>query len=155
MRGGQRAQIIERQDVRDQVAELEAPFENPHQQRNLQAHQDAHGDHQEIQRELEAVRIGEGQKQRRGRESADHAHHQLDRDEPRHQRSAQISRRRASEAHREQIRPDDGRELQNAVAEQIAGERSGDQLINEPAGGDQQDGEKKKRQHAPGPDASD
>jgi hypothetical protein len=37
--------------------------------------------------------------------------------------------------------------LENTVTKKIAGERSGDQLIDEPAGGDQQDGEEKDNGH--------
>src|SRR4029079_4108439 len=42
-------------------------------------------------------------------------------------------------SHREQIGPDDGRELQDRIAEQVAGERARDELVDEPAGGDDED----------------
>jgi hypothetical protein len=44
-------------------------------------------------------------------------------------------------AHRKQIATDDGGELQHRVAQQIAGQRTGDQLIGQPAGGHHEDGQ--------------
>ena len=51
------------------------------------------------------------------------------------------ARQRAADAHGEQVAADDGGELEDAVAEQIAGQRAGDQLVDQPAGGDQEDGD--------------
>ena len=56
---------------------------------------------------------------------------------------ADEAREPAADAHGEQVAADDGRELKDAVAEQIAGQRAGDQLIDQPAGGDQEDGEER------------
>jgi hypothetical protein len=47
----------------------------------------------------------------------------------------------SAHAHRKQVAADDGGELQHRVAQQIAGQRAGDQLIRQPAGGDHEDGQ--------------
>ena len=52
-----------------------------------------------------------------------------------------------ADAHREQVAADDRGELQDAVAEQIARERAGDQLIDQPASGDQKDGDEQRSRH--------
>ena len=43
----------------------------------------------------------------------------------------QISRNRAANPHGKQVGPNDGGKLEDAIAQQIAGKRPGDQLINE------------------------
>ncbi len=146
-RGAQRSQVIEGEHVRHQVAQVETVFENPHQQRNLQAHQDADGDHQQIQHQPEALGIGEGQKQHGGREPAHQPDHQFDGDETAHQAPYQVARQETANPHREQVAADDGGKLKYAVAEQIAGESACDQLIDEAAGGDEEDGKKKNYSH--------
>ena len=77
----------------------------------------------------------------RRRESADHSDHQLDGDEARHQSALQESRQVTADAHREQVTADDGGELKNPIAEQVTGQRAGDQFIDQPAGGDQKNRE--------------
>ncbi len=133
--------------MRDQLAELEAAFQNPHQQRDFEAHQDPDQDHHGVQHELEAVCFSEGDEKGGRRESADDTDHQLDRDEARDQRPRQELREPAPDAHGEQVGADDGGELQDAIAQQVAGKRAGDQLIDQTAGGDQKDGEKKNYWH--------
>ena len=58
-------------------------------------------------------------------------------------RTNQVSRWRSmyllasvAHAHGEEVHPDHQRELGDAVAEQVAGHRARDQLVDEPAGGD-------------------
>ena len=83
-RCAQRAQIVEGQDVRDQLAELEALFQDAHQQRNFQADQRAHQDDDDVQDQSKRFGVGEGEEEHGGRESADQADHQFDGDEARH-----------------------------------------------------------------------
>ena len=51
-----------------------------------------------------------------------------------------VSREPRADAHGEEIDADDGGELRDGIAEQIAGERAGDQLVDQPAGRDREDG---------------
>ena len=134
--------------MRDQIAKLEAVFQDAHQQRDFQAHQHADDDARPAYSiKLEALRVGEGEKQR---------------DEEKPPTSPTISsmetkratrprcdepREIAADAHGEQVAADDGGKLQDAVAEQVAGERTGDQLVDEPAGGDEEDREKEDDGH--------
>ena len=71
------------------------------------------------------------------------ADHQFDRDESaRPDPAPDEARQPAADPHREQIGADDGGELQDAVAEQIARQRAGDELIDQPARRDEKDREK-------------
>src|SRR5215467_13582787 len=129
--------------MRDQLAELVAVLQNPHEERNFKAYQRSHRDYHQVQGQTKTLSVGERKEEHRGREAAYQPDHQLDRDEARHEAAAEESGEEAADSHREQIRANDGGELEDAVAEQVACESAGDQLINEPAGGDQEDGEKK------------
>src|SRR5579884_2077574 len=142
------AQIIERQNAGNQFAKLQPVLQNAHQQRNLEAHQHADGDHNEIEQQPERLRVGEGEEQHGGRESAHQPDHQFDRYEARHQPARDEFGHPASDAHSEQVAAYDGGELQNAVAQQIAGQRAGNQLINESARGDQEYRKEKGYRHA-------
>ena len=62
----------------------------------------------------------------------------LPRDEP---------RQKAADPHREQVGADDGRELEDAVANQVARHRAGDQLVDQPARGNEQDREEQRDRH--------
>ena len=146
-RGSQRAQVVERQHVRDDVAEVVALAHHAHQQRNLEPDQHADDHHERVHQQLESLRVGEGQEKQRRRESADHAQHQLDPHEAVGQPAMDVARERAANPHRKQIAADDGRELQDAVAEQVAGERARDQLVDEPAGRDEQDRDEQQDSH--------
>ena len=53
------------------------------------------------------------------------------------------SREIAAHAHGEQVAADDRGELKDAVAQQVAGERTGDELIDQPACGNQRDRKEK------------
>ena len=60
----QRAQVVERQHLRNQVLEHGVALQDAHDQRNLQPHQRAHHEHHAVQQEPERPRhIGIGQKQ--------------------------------------------------------------------------------------------
>jgi len=70
-----------------------------------------------------------------------------DADELTRQVAADEPRQEAADAHREQVGADDRGELEDAVADQIARHRAGDQLVDEPARGDEQDREKQRDRH--------
>ena len=122
----ERAEIIEGQNVGDDVAELVAVVHDAHEQRNFQADENAHHDDEGVENQLEALREGEGQHQERGRKSADYAEQKLDPDEAIDEAAIQIARESAADAHREEVGADDGGELEDAVAEEVAGQRAGD-----------------------------
>src|SRR5260370_35411241 len=126
--------------MRNQLAELEAFLEDAHQQRNLETHQRANQDDNGVQDQAEGFRVGEGEEHQRGGESADQADHQLDGDKARHQAAMQESREAAPDPHGEEIAAGDSGNLKDALAQQAAGERASDQLVNEAAAGDQEDG---------------
>src|ERR1019366_6703800 len=80
----------------------------------------------------------------RRRQPADEADEQLDAQELRDELAFEKARQPRADTHREQVRADDGRELQDRIAEQVAGERARGELVDEPAGGDDEDrGEKR------------
>jgi hypothetical protein len=87
------------------------------------------------------------EKEHQRREAADHADEQLDHHEAGHHTARDVARQPAADAHREQVRADDGRELRDTVAEQIRRERAGDQLVNQPTGRDEADGNKERGIH--------
>ena len=86
-------------------------------------------------------------KQRR-RKAADHAEQELDPNKAIGEAAIQIARERAANAHREKVRADDGGELEDAVADQIAGERARNELIDEAARRNQQHGNEEQNAHA-------
>ena len=80
-RRAERAEVVEGQDVRDDVLEVEAIAQDAHQQRDLEPDQDADDEHHAVEHDAKAVGEAEGQKEDRRREAADQPHHQLDQDE--------------------------------------------------------------------------
>ena len=135
-RGGERADIVEGQHLGDQVAELQPVLEDAHEQRDLQPHQRADHQHQAIERQAEVLHAIEQQEQQRGRAAADCCDQHLDADEHRRLVRADIARAPRAHAHREQIGADDCGELRDAVAQQIGGERAGEQLVDQATGRD-------------------
>ena len=87
--------------------------------------------------------VGEGQKQQGRGKTANHSQQQFDPDEAVGESAIDVAGKRAADPHGKQVAADDRGELKNAVAEKIAGERARDELVDEPAGGDQQDRDEK------------
>jgi hypothetical protein len=81
------------------------------------------------------------EEQRRRRQPAEDADQQLDLHEARDQIALDVARQPRADAHRKEIGADHGRELHHRIAEQIARQRAGDQLVGEPAGGDDENRE--------------
>ena len=77
--------------------------------------------------------------QRRRHQPADQADQQLDAQEVRDQLALEKARQPRADAHREQVGADDGGELQDRVAQQVARQRAGRELVDQPAGGDDED----------------
>src|SRR5205085_10787648 len=117
-----------------------AVADDAHQQRNFKSNQDAQNDHDQIKEELEALGEGEGQKKKAGREAAHHSHNQFNPDKAVGQPAPDKAGEKAANAHGEEIAADDGGELKDAVTNQIAGYSASDQLVDQAAGGNQQNG---------------
>ena len=114
-------------------------LQDPHHERDLEADQDADREHQRIERETERRRRCRlDREQLRRHQAADQTYERLIQ-EPRDKPAPQIPRRPRADPHREQIGANDGRELQDRVAEQIARERARGELVDEPARGDDED----------------
>src|SRR6266849_776745 len=146
-RGSERAEIIESEHVRDNIAELIAVADDAHQQRNLQPNQNTHHDDQRVQNQFKSLREGKRKHQQRGRKPADDTEEKLDPDEAIRETAIDVAGERAADAHREKVRADDGGELKDAVSDKIAGERAGDKLIDEAASRDQQHGNEHQDAH--------
>ncbi len=102
----------------------------------------------QIQHQAETLRPREGEEEQGRGEAADQTDHQFDGDEAGHEAAVQEAREPTADAHGEQVAADDRGKLKHAVAQQIAGERAGDQLIDQPARGDQEDGKEEKQVQA-------
>ena len=112
----QRAQIVQGQHLRHQILEGELLLEDAHHQRDFQPDQNPDDQHQRIQRQPERAGPGENQEQGRGGKAAQDPHRQLDLDEAGDQPPDHVARQPRPDAHREQISPDDGRELGDGIA---------------------------------------
>ena len=143
-RDRERAEVVEGEHLRDQRLEAAAraagmALQDAHDERNLEADQDADGEDERVEREAERGRRQRLQReQRRRHQAADQADQQLDAQELRHQLALEVARQPRADAHREQIAADDGRELEHAIAQEVTGERTGDQLIDQPTSGDEE-----------------
>jgi hypothetical protein len=142
----ERADVVESKHLRDQILERHFALQDAHDQRNLQSDQDADQQHQAVEREAEGPRVeGEQQEQQPGREAAEQADQQFDLDEAHQQIAADIFRQPGADAHREQVDADHGGELHHRVAQQVARQRAGDQLVSQAAGRDDENGDQQGR----------
>ncbi len=134
-RHGQRAQVVEREHLRDQVFQGHVALQDAHDQRNLQAHQRSHHQHHPVQQKPERPRrIRIGQKQRGRQQPADQRHQQFDAQKVRGQLPLEIARQPRAHAHGKQVGADDGGELQHRVAQHIRRQRTRRQLVKQAAG---------------------
>ncbi len=144
-RDRERAEVVEGQHLRHQRLQAAragagVALEDAHDERNLEPDQDADDQHQGVEGEAERGRAGGLQReQRRRHQPADQADEQLDAQEVGDQLALEPARQPRADAHGEQVGADDGRELEDRVAEQVAGERAGGELVDQPAGGDDED----------------
>ncbi len=133
--------------MRNDVAKLIAVADHAHQQRNLQPDQNAHHQDQRVQNQFETLGEGKRKHQQGGGKAADDAEEKLDPHEAVCETAVDVARERAADAHREQVRADDSGELKDAVSDKIAGERAGDEFIDEAARRDQQHGNEHQDAH--------
>src|SRR5262249_33541501 len=92
-----------------------------------------------VQDDLEETQIGMAKEEDRGRQSAQQGDGQLNLDEHPGQLLVDEARQPGADTHREEVDADDGRELKDRVAEQVAGRGARKQLVDQAAGGDDQD----------------
>jgi hypothetical protein len=79
---GERAEVIEGQDLRDDILEHQVALEDTHDQGNFQSDENADAEHCQVERQLErSRRPGEDEEQRSRRKAAQHTDQQLDLDE--------------------------------------------------------------------------
>ena len=109
---------------------------NAHEQRQFQPDQDADGEHQPVQHDMEVAQPRKAKEQQRRRHAAKDGDSQLHLDETAGQRSSTRPRQPGADAQGRQIDADDERELRHRVAEHVAGERPGQQLVDQAAGRD-------------------
>src|SRR6266581_4311273 len=128
-------------------AEQHRGADDAHEQGNLQPDQNAHHDDQRVENQFEALREGKRKHQEGGRKAADDAEEKLDPHEAVNESTVDVAGERAADAHGEEIRADDGGELKDAVADEIAGDRASDELVDEAARRDQQHGDEQQDSH--------
>ncbi len=116
--------------MRDDVAELIAIADDAHEQRNLKPDQNAHHNDHRVQNQFETLGKGKRKHQQRGGKAADDAEKKLNPYEAIREATVNVAGESAANAHREKIRADDGGELKDAVSDEIAGERAGDELVD-------------------------
>ena len=139
-RHGQRAQIVEGEHLRHQLFQLHVASQDAHDERDLQPDQRADQQHQPVQQQAEgAGHVGVGQKQQRRQQAAGQRHQQFDAQEVRRQLALEKARQIAADAHGKQVAADDGAELQHRIAQHVAGDGTGRQLVQQAAGGDDED----------------
>ena len=134
-RDRQRAQVVEREHLRHQILERDVALEDAHHERNLQPHQHADGHDQAVEQRAERGRhVTIGQEQQRRHGTAHQRDHQFDAQEMRGQLPLEKAREPRTHAHGEEVAADDGGELQHRVAQQVRRQRTGGQLVHQPAG---------------------
>ena len=132
----QRAQVVEGEHLRHQILEGDVAPQDAHHQRDLQPHQDAHQCHQSVEQKMKRARqIAIGQEQQRRHGATGERHQQFDAQEMGRQLPLEEARAVGAQAHGEQIAADDGGELQHRVAQQVGGDGTSGEFVDETAGG--------------------
>ena len=132
----QRAQVVKREHLRDQVLERHVALQDAHHQGDLQPHQRAHHQHHAVQQKPESAgRVRIGQEQRGWQGSANQRHQQFDAQEVRGQLPLEVPRQPRAHAHGKQVGADDGGKLQHRIAQHIRRQRARSQLVQQAAGG--------------------
>ena len=148
----ERAEIVERKHRRYQLAKAQPIAEDAHDERDLEPDQHADPDHEPVEHEPESVaQVREREEHDRRGDAAEHRDRELDLEEARDQAGNDVARQERADAHRREVGPDHDRELGDRVAEEVARRRAGDELVDEPARGDDEDrGEERAAQCAGG-----
>ena len=141
------ADVVEREHVRDHILEAEAILQDAHEQRNLESNENTDEQHDAVQRGAERFGVGEGEEQDQRRQAADHPHQHLHQHESRDDPAHDEAREPAADPHGEQIRADDGGKLRDTITKQIRRQRAGDELIDEPTGGNETNGDEQRERH--------
>ena len=145
----ERAEVVEGQHLRYQFRQLPAAAEmrlqDAHHERDLEPDQRADEQHHRIQQHAEGCGGGGivqqvvGDEQRGGHQAADQPHQQFDAQEGGDKLPLDVAAQVGADAEREQVDADDGAELQHRIAEQPTRQRARRQLVEQAAGGDDED----------------
>ena len=140
---GECAEVVEGEHTRDEVGKggLLA-VQHAHHQRDFHADDDAGNQHKGVQQAAER-RGSEAESDKEGErgKAADDADQQLDFDETGERVFVfDVAGEVRADAHCEEVQADDAGELQDAVAEEVTGERRHDEFVGEAATGDDEDG---------------
>ena len=140
----ERAKVVEGQHAGDEVGKRRLfAVQDAHHQRDFHADDDA-GDEDEGVEQAAEGRGGEakGDEERQRGEAADDAHQQFDFDETGERVFVfDVAGEVRADAHGKEIQADDAGELQDAVAQEVAGERGDDEFVGKAATGDDKDGD--------------
>ena len=147
-RRGERAEVVERQDLGDEVLEGDRPAQEPEHERDLEADEDADAEDEAVEDGVEPAVRDEREGEDRRREAAEEGDGDLDLDEAPREAPLDELREPGTGPHRRQVEPDDEGELRDRVPEEVARERARHELVDEPAGGDDED----RQVDRPGPD---
>src|SRR5262249_60838604 len=137
--GDQRPEVVERQHPRDEFLEVELVLQNSHQEREFEADQHTDQEHGAEEEYLEVSEPAEREEQQRTGQPTDQRDPDLDLDERPGQPLLDEPGEPRPDPEGRQVDADDERELGDRVAQDVAGQRSREQLVDEPAGGDHQD----------------
>ena len=140
----ERAKVVEGQHAGDEVGKCRLfAVQDAHHQRDFHADDDA-GDEDEGVEQAAEGGGGEakGDEERQCGKAADDAHQQFDFDETGERVFVfDVAGEVRADAHGKEIQADDAGELQDAVAQEVAGERGDDEFVGKSATGDDKDGD--------------
>ena len=132
-RGNQRPDIVIGQHVRDQFTKGETMAQDADQQRDFQPDQHPDHQHQRIEHHAKIAHQRKQQEQPRRRPAAQCSDQDFHPHEHAHLIAADMARKPAANAHREQIAADHRGKLGDAVAQEIACQRARQKLVDQPA----------------------
>ncbi len=135
MRGQQSPNVVKGKDVGDQVFEIKLVFEDAHQYRNLQADQQAGQAHQAIQQGLKCFYVLKEDEKDGSTKSSDESDQELDADESRNQIGFDVLGEERANPHGKEIDPDDDGKLGHRITQEVTGEGTCYQFIDQAAGG--------------------
>ena len=141
---GKGAEIVESEYARNEFFEVGLLLvEYAHDERDFHADNEADDEHQGVEQAAKGHGgITEGNKEKERAKAAGDADEEFDVDKACEGLFVcDVAREVCADAHGKEIQADDGGELQDAVAEQIRGQRSNDEFVGKPAASDDKDGD--------------
>src|SRR5262249_13172066 len=133
----QRAEVVEGEDSRDQVAKFQLLLEDSHEQRNLQPDEHANSEDDQIEEDREESKPPERRKEKRRREPAQERDGELGLDEPPRDILLQKPREPGTRSESREIQADDEGKLRHRIAQNVARDGSREELVRQAAGRDE------------------